>query len=204
MKRVLPLLLAYVFLQTQSWALSGGPNYGSKGFTPVGTYGGVLLDTTTGDAAAGVDFAASTGVFSVGVPQTGVATGSLALFVHGAAYVGSIVASVDPEKQLFQGVVNGTSLFQVVEIVTTGSGNNISTSTVTFSIFAEGNINAKFIQTDTSLTQNAKATRLIGTAQIQTFGHINNDGSPDITSTSTLTVSGLQQSTQVSPSTITL
>jgi hypothetical protein len=202
MQRVLPLLLAFVFLQTQSWALSGGPNYGGKGGNvPVGTYGGVLLPAASKDPLVVVDIS-SIGVFSVGVPQTGLATGAVATFVNGAAYVGSIVASVDPEMQTFQGVVTGTSLFQVT--VTTAVGNPPTIVTNTFSIFAQGSIDAKFISTDATLTQNAKAERLIGTATIETFGSIKANGTPNVSSTTTFNVSGLQQSSQVAPSTITL
>src|SRR5687768_1508213 len=74
MQRVLSLLLAFTFLQTQSWALSGGPNYGGAGQSIIGTYAGVLLPDLEAAALTGglvqLDQNAL-GLFAIGIPSSG-------------------------------------------------------------------------------------------------------------------------------------
>jgi len=119
MKKVLSLLLAFVFLHVQSWALSGGPFGNSGQNSIVGTYAGVfsglsgtLTNPTTGATtkATGTN---SLGIFVMGVPQTDLATGTVALFVEGFFYQGGILGLADPDKQIIVGISQAIHLSDV-------------------------------------------------------------------------------------------
>src|SRR5688572_28078265 len=100
MKKVLSLLMAFVFLQAESFALSGGPVYGSTtNHNVIGTYSGVLLPEEVeveNDLGCGQSSSASIGLFSLGVPETGPSTGSAIALVEGTAFNGSIIGVADP------------------------------------------------------------------------------------------------------------
>lgn len=115
MKSVLSLLMAFVLLQGQAWALSGGPDFGTNnnGVT-LGTFAGVLLPvsgtgtTTVGTATANAgafDDSNALGVFSIGVPQIGLASGVFVYFSSGATYTGTIVGEADPESLQLRALV---------------------------------------------------------------------------------------------------
>ena len=73
MKKLLSLLMCYVFLQTESFALRGGPN--SSGTPKVyGFYSGVLIDT--GNAVN----SASMGLFLLSASGSGASTGQVVIF----------------------------------------------------------------------------------------------------------------------------
>ncbi len=48
-KKVFPLLLIYVFMTTQCWAISGGPDYGRGTVSTIGTYSGTITGVTESD-----------------------------------------------------------------------------------------------------------------------------------------------------------
>jgi hypothetical protein len=203
MKKLLSLLLAFVFLNVQSQAFF--PSYGGLGLNPVGTYGGTLVpSSSTGTSSNGVSSAISIGLFSIGVPQVGLATGTFALFIQGGAYVGDIIGYVDPTTEGFSAILSGKSTFTVA-IPFAVTVNNVTT--ITFndeSIAATGNMEATFSQG--SLTSGVGNTTLLqGTATVISFLAINADGSPAPTATQQFIVSGVQQASgTVQPSTITL
>jgi hypothetical protein len=96
MKKVLSLLLAFVFLHVQAHALSGGPRYtGGSSTAIVGTYSGVL----TGPVNA-------LGIFVVGIHDVGPADGDFNIFISGSFYGGSILGVGDPQNATFQGVLD--------------------------------------------------------------------------------------------------
>ena len=117
MKKVLSLLLAFVFLDVQTWALSGGPSYtgGGLGNAVIGTYAGVLLPKTVNrifqnPAFTGkIDDANTLGLFIVGVAKVGAATGNFLFFQDGEAYFGAIVGFVDPANGKFTGLSSGAA-----------------------------------------------------------------------------------------------
>jgi hypothetical protein len=97
MKKVLSLLLAFVFLHVQAHALSGGPTFAGSGNTSlIGTYSGVL----TGPVNA-------LGMFVVGIRDVGPAEGDFNIFIGGAFYGGTIIGIGDPGNASFKGVVQG-------------------------------------------------------------------------------------------------
>jgi hypothetical protein len=149
MKKVLSLLLAFVFLQVESWALSGGPVFGSNsGGNPsiIGTYGGVMIPTltqvnTAGGASPSGFQPAAIGLFSLSVPETGISAGVALVFVDGVAFIGQIAGIGDADKQSIQGIIAGTSSFQVVVVISPGVTQN-------FPIFAQGTFKADVVEGD--------------------------------------------------------
>ena len=116
MKKVLSLLLAYTFLQAQTWALSGGPVFESGSVqTLVGTYAGALLPSDGGDESAtgGGDQDADTGgvnglgLFTLSVPQAGLGTGNFVYFSEGRTFTGTITGLADPNKRELVGLLKG-------------------------------------------------------------------------------------------------
>lgn len=148
MKKLLPLLLCYVFLTSESWALSGGPVFGggSTG-TTIGTYAGVLIpdnDPTVNPGISSSVLANSLGVFVVGVPQTNLASGSFVYFQSGETYVGTIIGVADPDRLTFQGLVKAQ--FDILTRVTVPVTNGGTTTAVVSSPggFANGSIDCEF------------------------------------------------------------
>lgn len=223
MKKVLSLLVAFVFLQVQSWALSGGPDYsrlnGSTGNPSIiGTYGGVLVPTSS-TATSTTPQPASIGVFSISVPETGIAAGVAIMFVNGVAFIGNVAGIGDSDKGTIQGLIAGESNFQVS---ITGAGG----STQAYNIAAQGSFKAKVIEGDagaftpapagsgngtsssgggsssssssTSSTPNeigsTNAARLTGSAQVGTFFLVDTTtGEPLIDVVVTYSLDGIKQ-----------
>lgn len=146
MKKVLSLLLAFVFLHVQSWALSGGP-FGSQGRNSIsGTYAGVftgvsgtLTNPTTGATtmATGTN---SIGIFVMGVPTTNLASGTVALFVEGFFYQGGILGIADPDKQMIYGVSQAIHLSDIFT-------DNVFGNSIQFDSRADGAFKAEVNQT---------------------------------------------------------
>lgn len=204
MKKIFSLLLAFVFLQSQTWALSGGPNYfSSGGFSLTGVYAGVLTPSIPATAGAS---ASSIGLFSIAVPDTGLATGSLVVFVDGTSYVGTVTGVADPREGTLTGVIDAASTYTISTIIQTGTtatGQPIFT-TIDTNIFAQGNLQAEVTQDSSGVNQfnNSStpalgSTRLEGTAILDLFNQLDNDGSPIIDQTVTFEVDGYRQSETV-------
>src|SRR6266404_1277021 len=106
MRVLLAALMCLVFTITQAFAISGGPPY--PGATNVvGVYAGVMkpkfpstcpADPTTCPDDPPTCSANSLGVFSVGVPDSGLATGTFVMFSQGRVFSGSIQGTADPGK----------------------------------------------------------------------------------------------------------
>lgn len=200
MKKVLSLLLSYAFLQAQTFALGGGPGGGLPIGSLVGTYSGVMIpDTQTNPSP--VESSASIGLFSVGVPQAGLATGSAVVFVNGIAYLGDVSAVADPKYASLVGIVEATSSNQVTTRVPTVDANgNIVYQDVTSSIYAQGNLKTKIVAEGSptaGTTSTAGLLRLQGTATLDLYTSLNTDASPDVINTVTFQVEGFKQSDSV-------
>ena len=84
--------------------------------------GSTIVDPVTGQAQFTTDDSTvSLGLFSLGVPTTSVATGAFIQFVNGDVFSGNIVASVDPDRGVLSGLVEGTSSFSVTFNDVTGT-----------------------------------------------------------------------------------
>lgn len=200
MKKVLSSLMAFVVLQAQSYALSGGPVFGGTAtLNVVGTYAGVLVPDAVSDDVNARTSAASIGLFSLGVPESGPSVGSAIVFVDGIAFNGAIIGVADPGNGRLRGVIDALSTFVIQTAVQTGVDQNgvPVIEIVESNIFAQGSIDTTIFTFGGQNLFGATAsgnTRLIGTAEIDVFSELEADGSPKINSTATFTVDGFKQS----------
>jgi hypothetical protein len=134
MKKILSLLLCYVFLQTETFALRGGPGgAGSKKFT--GSYSGTL----TQNGGSGL------GLFLLSANSQGSANGSIVFFAQntttgptgpgpigfgsssgGRYYAGTITGLVDPNSGTYYGLFSATATLTT----TTGAIAVVSTISI--------------------------------------------------------------------------
>jgi hypothetical protein len=202
MKKVLSLLLVFVFLKAQALALSGGPVFSDSTIASyIGTYSGVLVPTTV-DISGGTQSggsSASVGLFSIAQPDTGFASGTLLLFVDGAPFSGTLTGVIDPDTGRLSGVIDAASTFTVVVPGTTTTVNGVTTTTPSqsYSVQANGNLDAEVaifgVATNVGATS-VTPSRLTGTASIDIFFTIRNDGTPNVSKTATFEVEGFKQS----------
>lgn len=221
MKKVLSLLMAFVFVQVQTWAASGGPFSNpqtAKNFS--GSYAGVLIPQTQVGAVAGApavdpNRAASIGLFTLAQPDVGPATGALVAFVNGAAFNGTITGIIDPNDNSFSGIVDATSTFQIRRLVPTTQIVNgipvVITTAANFNVYAQGTLETEIeFSTDPSpalTTTGARSTRfparITGTAVLEIFADILPNGTPDVTQITAYEVDGFKQSDTVTQTTFT-
>src|SRR5690349_10291548 len=101
MKRILSLLLCYVFLHVQAFAISGGPtNAGTLNL--VGTYAGIMtpiLNPSSEDALLALD-ENSIGLFGIQVKDLGLADGVCAIFNKGEIFTGKMIGVGDPKGKI--------------------------------------------------------------------------------------------------------
>ncbi|MEP6667675.1 MAG: hypothetical protein ABJF10_00895 [Chthoniobacter sp.] len=184
MKKVLSLLVAFVFLQVQSWALSGGPVYAGTTAAVKGTYAGSLVPAIAGN---------SLGIFSIGVPSTGLASGVFAMFISGGAFYGSIVGIIDPDKL----TLNALAQAQENAVRTLFANGQLQILTIPVAL-ASGSIQAKLIPTKQQFaSQSGGGYRLTGSGELQTSSFPAGGGAPVPGVTVAITVDGFQQSTTV-------
>lgn len=161
MKKVLSLLVAFVFMQEQTWALSGGPVYGGSQAAVSGTYAGVFtgISGTAVDLGLGLVDPLGTnavGLFVIGVPVTDLATGTSAIFIEGTFFQGGILGIADPNKQTLTGVAQAVHITQLTSFTDLFFGQ--SSKSVNFDATADGTIKGKIEKGD-----NSSGTTLIGT-----------------------------------------
>ena len=206
MKKLFPLLLSYVLMATQCYAISGGPQFGSgRSVNVIGAYSGTLLGASETDSSqgpaipgeapgatgtgTGIVASNALGLFDLTVPGVSTATGAFVLFASGRVFGGTIEASVDPDTAKLSGVLQGSYNFTLDTFDATGAA-------VTTAVTAQavGSISANIRATGTSSFTTA---RLTGTAALEVnFGAIDtNTLAPIIAQTITFTVSGFQQTT---------
>jgi hypothetical protein len=191
------LLMCLVFGTAQCFAIKGGPAY-PGGTNVVGTYAGVLqgvFDPTTPSSSNNI------GVFSIGVPKSGNATGPFVMFSRGRVFSGTIQGTADPTKASIQGVLDAKFDYNLLVPVTeTTTTNGVTTSKTTFqtlaiSAHANGPLNATIATTKSAQTLSASTTVLRGSATMNiSEGQIAANGDPVIVKILTLTVSGFKQS----------
>jgi hypothetical protein len=206
MKQVLSLLTAFVFLQMQTWALSGGPVFPGAVGSPnmAGVYSGVMVQT---DALFGSDFQAPTsgsipnnrapagniGLYSVAVPVSGIATGTTVVFINGTLFSGTLQGIADPDKRTFDGIFN----LGAVPTLTAGG--------VAIDPIGEGQMRTKISERFTeplpgrSTTSNGNAARMTGTAQIDVATSLQTNLTPIPFVETKYSVSGYRQTTTALP-----
>jgi hypothetical protein len=124
MKTLLAILLSFIVSEAPVLAIHGGYTLG--GATQLmGTYAGVLIPTSdtllqTGTAATANGLGSnSLGLFTLGIPLTGLGSGTVVIFSEAQQLTGSIQALADPRTTgALIGVITATGQ------VTTGSFND--------------------------------------------------------------------------------
>src|SRR5256885_5679585 len=125
MKALLGALICFVLNLSQAFAISGGPwSGGNKIIGVVGTYAGVMHDIVVGSG--------NLGIFTLSVPQTGLATGTVLLFTGQRAFSGPITGLADPNTDVLEATLQG------IPVVSSG-GATIET----LNFHADGALNAK-------------------------------------------------------------
>jgi hypothetical protein len=203
MKKLLSLLLVFVFLQSEVWALSGGPVFSLNSVTSTqGTFAGVVIPvSSTSNTATTQDIANSLGVFSIGIPQVGLASGVFVYFSNGQTFTGTIVGTADPEKLTLQALVKAQfNITTEVSITDTTTGTTAPVASALETVpggFANGSLQAEF-RADSGgafATVGASLVRLKGKATLEVQSANTATGAPvGAISNLELSVDGFQQS----------
>jgi hypothetical protein len=184
MKQALSLLIGFVLIQTQAWAISGGPPEGQS-TSYVGTYAGVLVPQSSDESSS--DEAIGMFSFSQGT-NSSFANGVFVAFVNGAGYSGTIQGIVDPRKGTMSGILEGAGAYK-----DTFFDSDSATSVIFLYGLAGGSIKTKFVNdSDAPL-----GLSLEGVARIDVFGSFKAGGSPLVGYSAKFEVDGFQQSSQV-------
>jgi hypothetical protein len=184
MKQALSLLAGFVLIQTQAWAISGGPPE-SQTSSYVGTYAGVLVPKS-GNADSN-DEAIGMFSFSQGT-NSSFTNGVFVAFVNGAGYSGTIQGVIDPRKKSMSGIMQGAGTYK-----DTFFDTDSATSVIFLYGLAGGSIKTKFV----SDSEAPLGTSLEGVARLDVFGQFKSDGSPLVGYSAEFEVDGFQQSSQV-------
>ena len=124
MKKILSLLLAWVFLQTQCWALSGGPIYPGANVPnsdETVIYGGTMISRSGSN---------SMGVFFVSAPVGEIGTGQFSFFIEGELVTGAMTGTADG-KGNFIAVFQGATRESGEATVDTAIGSTQAGTTAT-------------------------------------------------------------------------
>jgi hypothetical protein len=104
------LVISQTFARDPHVAPNGGPAYPGTTANFAGTYAGVLMPTSPGDKHCASN---SLGLFSLVVPQSGLASGDFVMFAQGRIFTGTVQAVGDPEKATMNGILDATFDFTV-------------------------------------------------------------------------------------------
>lgn len=140
-----------VLVASQCFAIKGGPTYTNRE-NVIGSYAGVLDPDPASPGATN-----TLGIFTLGVPQVGLAGGAFLIFTGERTFVGSIQGVGDPIKASVKATMQG------IPVVTAGN-----TTIFTLNFHADGILSAK-VKTQTSgVIISIANTRLTGTAHVTT------------------------------------
>jgi len=148
MKTLLGCLMCLVFTIAQTFAISGGPWSGGKGIVGVvGTYAGTFQDVVVGSN--------NLAVFTLSVPQTGLATGTVLIFTGERTFSGPMTGLADPNTDILEATLQG------IPVVTSGS-----TTIETLNFHTDGNVHARVRAS--KKTTSISSIRIRGTAEVKT------------------------------------
>ena len=188
MKRLLSLLLCFVFLNAQSFAKHEMPSVNSTKIT--GTYGGVLLPRSSTDGAGNTIVTANTlGLFAFIMPQASYGSGATIVFANGRVYSGTIIAMGNPNSLKINAILKASYDFTVSEQAADGTVVSVDVtaqSNGTMDAVVNGAVGG-FLPT------------LTGEAELDVSqGKVDNDLNPIIVESTKFTVDGVQQTTATS------
>jgi hypothetical protein len=134
----------------------------------------------------------SIGVYSLGIPTTGNATGPFVMFARGRVFSGTIQATADPTKATIQGVLSATFNYNLSVVVTDSLGSHIDTVPITAT--ANGPLTST-VSSAKSKNLGTSSTIMRGTASLSiSQGEVAANGDPVVVDILSLTVSGYKQS----------
>jgi hypothetical protein len=154
MKAVLASLLGFVLVQSQAFALSGGPVYPVGSYIQ-GTYAGVLLPDPSDPATA----TNTLGLFNFTVPATGLSTGTFLMFASGSTFTGTINGLADPDKSSITAILEAHYTISVTTFDIFGTP-----TTTTINANALGPMNADIVPN--TIANGSGLPRLTGTAKL--------------------------------------
>jgi hypothetical protein len=163
MKVLFAALVCFVLNSSQAFAISGGPWGGSGHVVVTGTYAGVLTPTIVDNSVV---------LFTLQVPQTGLASGTSVVFRKGIFYSGTLQGSADPDSAKLTAILNATFL----QISSASSGTTGSSISITSEYDANGQFDAAKIVAHNNVGS-ASSTRIRGAA-VLTYKNLRNDGNP--------------------------
>lgn len=191
MKIVLATLLCLVLATSECFALKGGPIY-PAGANLVGTYAGVLQGAFDPTNPASSN---SLGIFSLGVPSTGNASGVFVMFTRGRVFTGSAQAFADPNNSSLKGILSATYNYNLSKTLTDPTTGTQTITTIPVTASAQGPISATVAASKSASLFSKSTTILRGTATLSiSEGQVASNGDPIIASNLSLTVTGVKQS----------
>lgn len=186
MKALFGALLCLVLGVSESLAISGGPVY-PAGTKIVGHYAGVLQGVFDPTNPASSN---SVGIFSLGIPSSGLTTGTFLMFAQGRVFTGNVQGSGSPVSSTLQAILTATFNYTLHQISSTGEVTDIS---VTASV--NGTMRAGIQSARNSSLFGTSATLLLGDATLNIDqGRVASNGVPVLTGTLNLKVNGFKQS----------
>ncbi len=206
MKKILSFLLCIVFLQAQVFALVGGPVYtDAQNVDIVGTYSGTMTPVdaiASGTPGPNGEAVESLGLFALGVPAAGPATGTFVIFQQGIIFAGTITAIGDPSKGTLNGLITASYDYNLSYIDGLGIIQTIPiTASVNGVLKASIHLPSDFDPTSIASILSS-FQRLDGVASVAVdLGDINPDGTPVIVRVDKYLVDGVKQSTTVNTGT---
>jgi len=188
-KALFASLLCLVLTVSQTFAIKGGPPY-PAGTNLVGTFAGVMqgvFDPTKPSSSNSI------GVYSLGIPKTGNATGPFVMFARGRVFSGTIQATADPTKASIQGVLSATFNYNLSVVVRDSDGST-HIDTVPVTATANGPLTST-VSAIKSKNLTTSSTIMQGSAVLNiSQGGVAANGDPVIVDVLSLTVSGYKQS----------
>ena len=199
MKSLLAVLMSFIMLEAPALAIHGCYSLNSASSLQ-GEYAGVLIpisDTLLVPTAT--DFGTnSLGLFTLGIPTTGIGGGSAVIFSNGNTFTGTIQALVNPDNSDsghggvqggIIGILNATFNYTLSITDTTGA---FTTTNVTAS--AQGSFDANVVSNSNSV--GGFGLDLSGTSEINVNqGFVSgSNGTPIITEQVTFAINGFEQS----------
>jgi hypothetical protein len=109
MKILLACLMCLVLGASECFAIDGGPTFGGAQVTVTGTYSGVFIPIPTVFDPGPPEIKLtdnSLALFTLIIPNRGLAVGTSAVFRNGFFYTGGIQGSADPDSAKVTGILN--------------------------------------------------------------------------------------------------
>ncbi len=191
MKIVLAGLMCFVLAASECFALKGGPVYPPSA-NLVGTYAGVLQGAFDPTNPASSN---SVGIFSLGVPASGNASGVFVMFTRGRVFTGTAQAFADPNKSSLKGILSASYNYTLSRTITDPTTGTQSIATIPVTASAQGPIDASVAASKSASLFSSSTTILRGTAALSiSEGQVAANGDPIIASNLSLIVTGVKQS----------